>query len=177
LECRPSTPRELASLGVGLDVVDVTPLHAALLAAAVGNDGQLPAPRLVVGSCGPLGLADRPDAPGAARPVLDAGTAARLSRAMVAVAERGTGAGLAPPGFAIAMKTGTAATPGLGYHVNYVGVAPLPEASVAFCVRVTGPRSSAGATAAGREVLRRLLAGLAGRRPRLRALGRSAPGR
>jgi len=172
----PSTPRELASLGVGLDLVDVTPLHAALLAAVVGNGGRLPAPRLVVGSCGPLALVDRPEAAVAGRPVLDAGTAARLRRAMAAVAERGTGAGLAPPGFAVAMKTGTAATPRLGYHVNYVGVAPLPEASVAFCVRVTGPHSSAGATAAGREVLRRLLAGLASRRPLLRALGRSAAG-
>ena len=157
----PRTPRELASLGVGLDLVDVTPLHAALLAAVVANDGRLAPPRLVAGRCGPLGLSQRPVRLEASREVIDARTAARLRRAMEAVALRGTGAGLAPPAFAIAMKTGTAATPRLGYHVNYIGFGPLPAARIAFCVRVTGPHSSAGVTAAAHEVLRRLLGSLA----------------
>ena len=51
----PRTPRQLADLSIGLEVVDVTPLHAALLAAVVANDGRLPEPRLLAGPCGPLG--------------------------------------------------------------------------------------------------------------------------
>ena len=42
---------------------------------------------------------------------------------MRAVALYGTGTGLAPRGFPIAMKTGTAAEYRKGYHVNYIGIA------------------------------------------------------
>ena len=54
----PHTPLEVADLSVGLELADVTPLHAALLAAVVANDGRLAEPRLVTGACGPLGLHD-----------------------------------------------------------------------------------------------------------------------
>jgi cell division protein FtsI/penicillin-binding protein 2 len=84
--------------------------------------------------------------------------------AMVEVVRTGTGFGLEPSDFPVAMKTGTAAEPGQGYHVNYVGFGPLPEASLAFCVRVTHERSSPAVTRRAREVTRRLLQALADRR-------------
>ena len=59
--------------------------------------------------------------------VLAPAVARRLRQAMEAVAAFGTGAALAPPGFPVAMKTGTAAEPGHGYHVNYIGFGPLPD--------------------------------------------------
>jgi cell division protein FtsI/penicillin-binding protein 2 len=61
------------------------------------------------------------------------------------------------------MKTGTGADRGV-YHVNYIGFGPLPEPSVAFCVRVTHGSSSPAVTKAAHEVTRRLLAALAERR-------------
>ena len=88
---------------------------------------------------------------------------------MEAVAQYGTGASLAPPGFPIAMKTGTAAEWGRGYHVNYIGMGPLPDPAIAFCVRVTNGRSSPAVTRAARDVTRRLLAALADRRPAIEA--------
>ncbi len=167
----PRTPREVADLADGLTLVDVTPLHAALLAAVVAEDGRMLEPRLLLGPCGRLGLADAPPLPPAGWDVLDPALARRLRRAMQAVAESGTGAGLAPPGLGVAIKTGTAAEPGQGYHVNYVGMAPLPFPTVAFCVRVTHERSSPRVTAAARAVTRRLLAGLADRQARDRRPG------
>ena len=161
------TPRQLADLSIGLELVDVTPLHAALLAAVVASDGRMPEPHVVRGPCGPLGLLDKSAdgafVPGATRDVLEPGVAHRLRRAMEAVARRGTGAYLAPPGYPIAMKTGTAAERGRGYHVNYVGIAPLGETSLAFCVRVTHGATSSTVTTAAREVTSRLLASLAER--------------
>jgi cell division protein FtsI/penicillin-binding protein 2 len=78
----------------------------------------------------------------------------------------GTADGAAPPTFPVAMKTGTAATPRLGYHVNYIGVGPMPDPKVAFCVRVTHLGSSPTVNAAAREVLRLLLTRLGeGRAP------------
>jgi peptidoglycan glycosyltransferase len=163
----PRTPRQLADLSVGLELADVTPLHAALLAAVVAGDGHLPEPRLVTGSCGRLGLDDEPLPLSAAREVMAPALARRLRGAMEAVASYGTGIGLAPPGFPVAMKTGTGAEPGRGYHVNYVGMGPLPDPVVAFGVRVTNERTSPAVTRVAREVTRRLLAGLADRRQAL----------
>jgi peptidoglycan glycosyltransferase len=141
--------------------VDVTPLHAALLAATVANDGTLVEPHLLEGPCGPLGLGRIEEAAAPGREVLDATVARRLRRAMEAVVRFGTGAGLAPEKLALAMKTGTAAEFGLGYHVNYVGF--LPRRSLAFCVRVTHERTSPAVSRAAREVTARLLQSLGDR--------------
>ena len=70
------------------------------------------------------------------------------------------------------MKTGTAAEWGRGYHVNYIGMGPLPDPAVAFCVRVTNERTSPAVNRAAREVTRRLLAALADRRPALESAAR-----
>lgn len=70
------------------------------------------------------------------------------------------------------MKTGTAAERRRGYHVNYIGVGPLPDPAVAFCVRVTEERTSPAVTAAARDVTRNLLAALADRRPALESAAR-----
>jgi peptidoglycan glycosyltransferase len=172
LDATPRTPLELAQLSVGLELPEITPLHAALVAATVANDGRLEEPRLVTGACGLLGLSDVPFPPPPARTVLDPAVARRLRQAMRGVAERGTGTGLAPAGFPVAMKTGTGADDGR-YHVNYVGAGPLPDPTVAFCVRLTHGVSSPAVTRAAREVTRRLLTALAERRHLLR---RPAPG-
>jgi peptidoglycan glycosyltransferase len=161
--------RDLADLAIGLEQADVTPLHAAALAAVVGDGGRLAPPHLVAGATSRLALRDAPRTFSPPREVIPAAVAGRLREAMVAVALRGTGAGLAPGGFPVAMKTGTGATAGLGYHVNYVGVGPLPAPTVAFAVRVTGGRTSPAVTEAAREVTRRLLEALAARAPLLAA--------
>ena len=88
---------------------------------------------------------------------------------MQAVTLYGTAAGVAPDNFPVAMKTGTGATPHLGYHANYVGVGPLPRPTVAFCVRITHEPNSHYVSRAAREVLGTLLAGLATRRVSLEA--------
>jgi cell division protein FtsI/penicillin-binding protein 2 len=160
----PRNARELADLSIGLTHSDITPLHAALLATVVANEGRMPEPRLVAGPCGPVGLDDRVAVLAADRDVISRRTSARLRRAMQAVALYGTGTGLAPRGFPIAMKTGTAAEYRKGYHVNYVGIAPTPDASVAFCVRITYRPTSRAVNRAAREVTQALMAGLADRR-------------
>jgi cell division protein FtsI/penicillin-binding protein 2 len=55
------------------------------------------------------------------------------------------------------MKTGTASAPRVGYHVNYVGVGPLPNPTLAFSVRVTHQPTSPGVNRVARDVLRRVL--------------------
>ena len=163
----PQSPRQLADLSIGLTVSDITPLHAALLATVVANGGSMPEPRLVANVCGPVGLTDRLAVLPPVREVVSPGTVSRLRQAMRAVALYGTGTGLAPRGFPIAMKTGTAAEYRKGYHVNYIGIAPSPDASLAFCVRITYRPNSRAVNRAAREVTEALLSRLADRRLRL----------
>jgi hypothetical protein len=160
--------RQLADLSIGLEATDITPLHAALLAAVVANDGSLPEPRLVTATDGVLGRSPRatPHPPG--RRVIEPAWVPTLRRSMeAAVRPGGTAAGLGTPTFPVAMKTGTAAEWRRGYHVNYIGFGPLPDARVAFCVRVTHQPSSWRAARAGREVTAAVLDALQRRWPAL----------
>lgn len=160
----PRNDRQLADLSIGLTQSDITPLHAALLATVVANGGAMPEPRLVAGPCGPAGVVDRVGLLPPAREVVSPRMVSPLRRAMQAVSQYGTGTGIAPRGFPIAMKTGTAAEYRKGYHVNYIGIAPTPEADIAFCVRITYRPNSRAVNRAAREVAGALLAGLADRR-------------
>ena len=153
--------RQLADLSIGLEATDLTPLHAALLAAVIGNEGRMPEPYLLEAEQGLLGLDPRRLEHPAARDVIDPAWLPVLARAMEAVAEYGTAAGVAPASFPVAMKTGTGATWHMGYHANYIGVGPWPRPSIAFCVRITHEPSSGRVTRAARQVLATLLEGLA----------------
>jgi peptidoglycan glycosyltransferase len=153
--------RQLADLSIGLEATDLTPLHAALLAAVIGNEGRMPAPYLLEAEQGRLGLDPRPFAHPSSEDVIDPAWLPVLGRAMEAVSEHGTAAGVAPVDFPVAMKTGTGATWRLGYHANYIGVGPWPEPNIAFCVRITHEPSSSRVTRAARQVLGALLEGLA----------------
>jgi hypothetical protein len=158
------TPAMLPELSIGLDATDITPAHAALLGAAFA-DGRLAEPSLVEADDGLLGLAPRPRAPRATETVLDARGLAVLWRAMEEVTAEGGTAEHLDPTFPVAMKTGTAATPGLGYHVNYVGAGPLPKPRVGFGIRVTNEGSSRTVNVAAREVSTALFEGLGRRYP------------
>ena len=154
--------RLLADLGIGLEATDITPLHAARL-GLVAATGWSVEPSLLAGDSGPLGLRPRAfDLPPPER-VLDPAHAAFLRSSMLGVAVYGTASGVAPLDYPVAMKTGTAAAWRVGYHVNYVGVAPAQDPEVAFCVRLTHAPNSPAASRAGREVLALLLQGLAER--------------
>jgi hypothetical protein len=150
--------RQLADLSVGLEATEITPAHGARMAAVFAADGNMPGVFLVAAEDGAMGMSPRPLPPPPARRVLEPAWLPVMRGAMASVTgPGGTAEGVAPPSFPVAMKTGTAATPKLGYHVNYVGVGPMPDPSIAFCVRVTHLGSSPAINAAAREVLGGLL--------------------
>lgn len=134
--------RQLADLSIGLEATEITPLHAAMLAAVVANDGKMVEPRLVRQLDGRLGLHPRemPEAP--SRRVLYPHWLPMIRHAMEAVVERGSANRVSTPGFPVAMKTGTACDPTGDFHVNYIGYGPLGDDRLAFAVRITGQPSS-----------------------------------
>ena len=160
-EATSSRPRatcaQLADVAIGLEATDLTPLHGALMAAVIADEGHMPAPVLVLSESGPLSLISSALPRPAARDVIDAAAVRVLAHAMAAVPLHGTAAGVSPADFPIAMKTGTGATWHLGYHANYIGVAPWPNPIVAFSVRVTHEPTSSRVNRTARVVLGRLL--------------------
>ena len=157
------TERELASLGVGLDLTEITPLHAALLGSVLAR-GEMVEPALLSADDGVLGLSPRPVVHPAAHRLLEPAWVPLMQRALAGVVEEGgTAEGVAPETFPVVMKTGTASTPGLGYHVNYVGVGPMPHPKIAFAVRITNQPTSHRVRDAAQDVLANLLEAL-GRR-------------
>jgi peptidoglycan glycosyltransferase len=157
------TERELASLGVGLDYTEITPLHAALLGSVLAS-GEMAEPALVAADDGVLGLSPRPVTHLRPRRILEPAWVPLMQKALEGVVEEGgTAEGVAPESFPVVMKTGTASTPGLGYHVNYVGAGPLPHPKIAFAVRVTNQPTSQRVRDSAQDVLANLLEAL-GRR-------------
>jgi peptidoglycan glycosyltransferase len=154
------TERQLASLGIGLDATEITPLHAALLGGVLA-EGTMPSPRFAAADEGWLGLSPRPWPGSTAREprrVVPVAWIPELRRAVADVTgPGGTAAGATPPEFPVAMKTGTASAPRVGYHVNYVGAGPLPNPTLAFSVRVTHQPTSLGVNRVARDVLRQVL--------------------
>jgi hypothetical protein len=152
--------RQLADLSIGLEATEITPAHAARM-AAIFAEGSLPGVFLVAAEDGATGMSPQPKTPPPARRVLESAWVPVLRAAMAGVTgPGGTAEGTAPLNFPVAMKTGTAATPGLGYHVNYIGVGPASDPKIAFCLRVTNQGSSRTVNESAREALRVLLAGL-----------------
>ena len=154
--------RQLADLSVGLEATDITPLHAALLAAAM-VDGVLPEPTLLNAEDGRLGYHPRPVEPHPGKRILEPAWLPMLHSAMETVARSGTARNIAPPSLPVAMKTGTASHPRYGFHTNYIGFGPTvgDAQQIAFAVRLTDQRTSAKVRSASRWVTSRLLRSLA----------------
>jgi len=153
--------RQLADLAIGLEATEITPLHAALLAAVMANDGVMPQPTLVAAEDGRLGLHPRTRPAAEGRQVLDRRWVPEIVEAMEAVVRGGTAQRIWPPHhFRVAMKTGTASDPRYGFYTNYIGIGPLPEAQLAFCVRITDRPTSSKVRRAAQQVTYQLLRNL-----------------
>lgn len=138
----------LAQSGIGERDVRATPLHMAMVAAGVANNGLVPHPYLVqrvLDSDGEtlsstessqLGLAMEPE------------TASVLAQMMERVVTEGTGRQAAVPGVRVAGKTGTATGKAGFSNPWFIGFAPVENPSIALAVFIEGS-SSSGESATG----------------------------
>lgn len=158
------TDRQLGELSIGLEVSEISPVHAALQAAVLADGGRMHEPRLLLAQDSLLGFSSLKAPMSESWQVLDPSWVAELTHAMEAVvAPGGTAARVSPSNFPVALKTGTASHPDYGFHVNYIGFGPLPEARYAFSVRITHQSTSARVRRAAYSATHRLLNGLAGK--------------
>jgi peptidoglycan glycosyltransferase len=163
----PVRAKQLADLSIGLEYTQSTPLHAALIAAVFANGGYYLEPMLFSVRDGLLGISDQSKIEPRQTKILKDDWIEPLRESMHAVVQwGGTAHGIEPRDLTVAMKTGTAATPGRGYHTNYIGFLPYDAPKIAFCVRITGIWSSKVAGQASRGATGRLLRYLS-RNPKL----------
>jgi peptidoglycan glycosyltransferase len=146
-------PAALGQSGIGERDVRATPLHMAMVAAAIANDGVAVSPftmRRVFDADG--GTVEETEVTELGR-AMTSDTAMTLTQMMERVVTEGTGRQAAVPGVRVAGKTGTATGSGEFPSPWFIGFAPLDDPSIAVAVfiegsAVSGESASGGSTAA-----------------------------
>lgn len=141
-------PAALAQSGIGERDVRATPLHMAMIAAAIANDGASVRPfavRRVFDADGNTAAETEVTEVGQA---MSAETATTLTQMMERVVTEGTGRQAAVPGVRVAGKTGTATGTGGFSNPWFIGFAPVDNPTIALAVFIEGTEVS-GESASG----------------------------
>jgi penicillin-binding protein A len=150
----------LASTAFGQGQLAVTPLQMALVAAAVANDGKMPAPYLVQSVQSPDGRTLELTHPQIAATVMTPENAAIIRRMMVESVDEGWANPASIKGVEVGGKTGTAETIDDSQpHSWFIGFVPgdAPRYAVAVIIERAG-FGSAHAAPAAKKVMEALLA-------------------
>ncbi len=155
---------QLGISSIGQQDVQMTPMQAAMIAAAVANDGRLMKPYLVDQLRAPdLTVIDETDPEELSRPISER-TAGQLTEMMTSVVTSGSGRAAQISGIQVAGKTGTAENAG-DDHNWFIGFAPAAEPRIAVAVFVRNGGGTGGDTSApiARQVIQAYLDGQGGR--------------
>ncbi len=160
LPVRPATfaPRdkmrgaELAASAIGQGEVLVSPLHMALVAAAIANNGVLMRPYLVEELLDSSGQTVQRAEPRAWKTALSPAAAAVIKEGMVEAVAKGTAGAAGLAGVQVAGKTGSAQNPLGKTHAWFIGFAPVdkPRVVVAVILENAGSGGEVAAPVAGK---------------------------
>jgi peptidoglycan glycosyltransferase len=151
----------LGQTSIGQRDVRITTLQAAMIAAAVANDGRLMTPYLVDQVRAPdLSVIDETTPDELSRPVSEE-IAGQLTEMMLSVVENGSGRSAQIDGVEVAGKTGTAETPDQPDHNWFIGFAPAEDPTIAVAVFVRNGGGTGGDVSApiARDVIQAYLDG------------------
>jgi peptidoglycan glycosyltransferase len=147
----------LAQSSIGQRDVQLTPMQAAMISAAIANDGRLMKPYLVDSIQAPdLTVIDQTNAEEMSRPI-SADVAGKLTTMMTSVVDKGTGRKARIDGVQVAGKTGTAEVGTTGDeaapHTWFTGFAPADNPKIAVAVFIkNGGQSGTEGTGTGGDV-------------------------
>jgi peptidoglycan glycosyltransferase len=154
---------QLGISSIGQQDVQLTPMQAAMIAAAVANDGTLMKPYMVSQVQAPdLTVIDKTDPQEMSRPI-SKDVAGQLTEMMTNVVANGTGKRARIDGVQVAGKTGTAENAG-NDHSWFIGFAPAdnPKIAVAVFVRNGGRTGGDVSAPIARSVMQAYLDGHGG---------------
>lgn len=157
------TEREVAWTGVGQSALAVTPLHMALVASAIANQGVMMEPRLLLRAVSPAGENKAAFQPRKYATVMSPDTADIIGNYMAEAAENGTARGASIRGLRICGKTGSAQVDGQeAENAWFVGYVDNPAYPYAVCIAV---ENAGGGGMVAAPIARSIFSYLAGNQP------------
>ncbi|MBO5364659.1 MAG: peptidoglycan glycosyltransferase [Clostridia bacterium] len=152
-------PADAALVSIGQGQLLMTPLHVAMMSAAVANDGKMMTPYLVDSITTASGLTLSTTKPSLFSQSMSRDCAEYLDELMQNAVETGTGRNARISGVAVAGKTGTAENETDKDHAWFVGYAPAddPKIAVAVLLEYDGGAGGTNAGPIARNVIRRYL--------------------
>jgi peptidoglycan glycosyltransferase len=148
IEALSEDPAALAQSGIGERDVRAAPLHMAMVAGAIANQGVTPTPYLVNRIFDAEGNTVEDFEPTPMGRAMAPATASVLTQMMERVVTEGTGRNAAVPGIRVAGKTGTSMGPEGLPNPWFIGFAPIEEPSIAVAVLLEAS-SELGESASG----------------------------
>ncbi|HEX6145898.1 MAG TPA: penicillin-binding transpeptidase domain-containing protein, partial [Acidimicrobiia bacterium] len=148
VEALSEDPAALAQSGIGERDVRAAPLHMAMVAGAIANQGVTPTPFLVNRIFDAEGNTVEDFEPTPMGRAMAPATASVLTQMMERVVTEGTGRNAAVPGIRVAGKTGTSMGPEGLPNPWFIGFAPIEEPSIAVAVLLEAS-SELGESASG----------------------------
>lgn len=148
IDYKKMTNEDAALVSIGQGQLLMTPLHVAMLGAAVANNGKMMKPYLVNTITTSSGLTLSTTKPTVFCQPMSAECASYMNGLMIDVVKEGTGRSAAISGITVAGKTGTAENENEKDHAWFVGYAPAEKPTIAVAVMLENDGRSGGASAA-----------------------------
>ncbi|MBD9009280.1 MAG: peptidoglycan glycosyltransferase [Clostridiales bacterium] len=148
IDYKKMTNEDAALVSIGQGQLLMTPLHVAMLGAAVANNGKMMKPYLVNTITTSSGLTLSTTKPTMFCQPMSAECASYMNGLMIDVVKEGTGRSAAISGITVAGKTGTAENENEKDHAWFVGYAPAEKPTIAVAVLLENDGRSGGASAA-----------------------------
>lgn len=148
IDYKKMTNEDAALVSIGQGQLLMTPLHVAMLGAAVANNGKMMKPYLVNTITTSSGLTLSTTKPTVFCQPMSAECTSYMNGLMIDVVKEGTGRSAAISGITVAGKTGTAENENEKDHAWFVGYAPAEKPTIAVAVLLENDGRSGGASAA-----------------------------
>lgn len=159
IQYKKMTDLDGALVSIGQGGLVMTPLHVAMMASAVANNGKMMKPYLVETVTTENGTVIGQTKPSVLYDSIGTACADYIEDMMIGVVEDGTGTGAQISGITVAGKTGTAENETVKDHAWFVGYAPVENPTICVAVVLENAATSGGKSAVpiAKNIIRKFL--------------------
>lgn len=159
IQYKKMTDLDGALVSIGQGGLVMTPLHVAMMASAVANNGKMMKPYLVETVTTENGTVIGQTKPSVLYDSIGTACADYIEDMMIGVVEDGTGTGAQISGITVAGKTGTAENETDKDHAWFVGYAPVEKPTICVAVVLENAATSGGKSAVpiAKNIIRKFL--------------------